>query len=124
MARRASAPTEQDAYQTLAEIEQEGKLSLRVFGSVDYRFGDDDPASRLLDLKSRFTGAYFRPYAVKLYADDVPEAQMMTYPISGVMPTLLSDGRSAGGRRTVLLRVRHRLRADRGTCDGNPPVAE
>ena len=70
----ASAPTEQDAYQTLAELEQEGKLSLRVFGSVDYRFGDDDPASRLLDMKSRFTGAYYRPYAVKLYADGVPEA--------------------------------------------------
>lgn len=69
----ASAPTEQDAYQTLAELEQEGKLSLRVFGSVGYRFDDDDPAARLLDLQSRFTGAYFRPYAVKLYADGVPE---------------------------------------------------
>jgi len=70
----ANAPTEEDAYQTLAELEQEGKLSLRVFGSVGYRFGDDDPASRLLDLKARFTGAYYRPYAVKLYADGVPEA--------------------------------------------------
>jgi len=69
----ASAPTEEDAYQTLAELEQEGKLSLRVFGSVGYRFGDDKPASRLLDLKSRFTGAYYRPHAVKLYADGVPE---------------------------------------------------
>lgn len=69
----ANAPTEEDAYQTLAELEQEGKLSLRVFGSVRYRFGDDEPASRLLDLKSRFTGAYYRPYAVKLYADGVPE---------------------------------------------------
>ena len=69
----ASAPTEEDAYQTLAELEQEEKLSLRVFGSVGYRFGDDEPASRLLNLKSRFTGSYYRPYAVKLYADGVPE---------------------------------------------------
>jgi predicted amidohydrolase YtcJ len=70
----ASAPTEEDAYQTLAELEQEGKLTLRVFGSVGYQFGDDQPESRLLDLKERFTGAYYRPYAVKLYADGVPEA--------------------------------------------------
>ncbi len=69
----ARAPTEEDAYQTLAELEQEGKLTLRVFGSVGYQFGDDEPAARLLDLKSRFTGSYFRPYAVKLYADGVPE---------------------------------------------------
>ena len=69
----ASAPTEDDAYQILAELEIEAKLSLRVFGSVGYRFGDDEPASRLLDLKSRFTGTYYRPYAVKLYADGVPE---------------------------------------------------
>ena len=69
----ASAPTEEDAYQILAELEQEGKLTLRVFGSVGYQFGDDEPAARLLDLKSRFTGSYFRPYAVKLYADGVPE---------------------------------------------------
>ena len=69
----ARAPTEEDAYQILAELENEEKLSLRVFGSVGYQFGDDEPASRLLELKSRFAGAYFRPYAVKLYADGVPE---------------------------------------------------
>ncbi len=69
----ARAPTEEDAYRTLAELEQEGKLSLRVFGSVGYQFGDDEPAIRLLDMKSRFTGRYYRPYAVKLYADGVPE---------------------------------------------------
>ncbi len=44
-----------------------------MFGSVGYQFGDDEPASRLLELKSRFAGAYYRPYAVKLYADGVPE---------------------------------------------------
>lgn len=69
----ARAPTEEDAYQTLAELEQEGKLSLRVFGSIGYRFGDDDPVARLLDMRRRFTGRYYRPYAVKLYADGVPE---------------------------------------------------
>ena len=69
----ASAPTTEDAYQTLAELEQEGKLTLRVFGSVGYQFGDDRPAFRLLELKSHFTGAYYQPYAVKLYADGVPE---------------------------------------------------
>jgi predicted amidohydrolase YtcJ len=70
----ASAPTEEDAYRTLAELEQEGKLTLRVYGSVTYQFGNDEPTSRLLDLQARFSGEYYRPYAVKLYADGVPEA--------------------------------------------------
>ncbi|MFQ5983248.1 MAG: amidohydrolase, partial [Woeseiaceae bacterium] len=77
----ASAPTEEDAYQTLAELEQSGNLTLRVFGSVTYQFGDDEPASRFLTLRSRFTGNYYRPHAIKLYADGVPEghtAYMLT----------------------------------------------
>jgi predicted amidohydrolase YtcJ len=69
----ASAPTEEDAYQTLADLEEEGKLTLRVFGSVAYQFGNDEPASRLLELQTRFAGRFFQPYAVKLYADGVPE---------------------------------------------------
>jgi len=70
----ASAPTEEDAYQTLAELEQDGELTLRVFGSVVYGFDEDDPVERLLELRSRYSGEYYRPYAVKLYADGVPEA--------------------------------------------------
>lgn len=69
----AGAPTEEDAYEILGELEQAGDLSLRVFGSTGYRFGDDKPAARLLEYKSRFGGEYFEPFAVKLYADGVPE---------------------------------------------------
>lgn len=70
----AAAPTEEDAYRSLAELEQQGKLTLRVFGSVRYQFGDDEPAERLVNLRARHTGEYYRPYAIKLYADGVPEA--------------------------------------------------
>ncbi|MFQ6006872.1 MAG: amidohydrolase, partial [Woeseia sp.] len=69
----AAAPTEEDAYRILAELKAEGALTLRVFGSVRYRFGDDDPAARFGDMKARHTGNYFKPYAVKLLADGVPE---------------------------------------------------
>jgi len=70
----AAAPTEEDAYRILSELEDAGKLSLRVFGSVVNRPGVDDPAARLLDLRSRYSGDYYRPYAVKIIVDGVPEA--------------------------------------------------
>jgi len=70
----AAAPTEEDAYRILSELEDHGKLSLRVFGSVVNRPGVDDPAARLLELRSRYSGDYYRPYAVKIIVDGVPEA--------------------------------------------------
>lgn len=69
----AAAPTEEDAYRILAELEADNALTLRVFGSVRYRFGDDDPAARFADMKARHSGAYYAPYSIKLMADGVPE---------------------------------------------------
>jgi predicted amidohydrolase YtcJ len=69
----ARAPTQEDAYIILKELEAGDELTLRVFGSIGYEFGDDDPSARLLEFRDRYTGEYFRPYAVKLYADGVPE---------------------------------------------------
>lgn len=69
----ASAPTQEEAYRILKELEEEGALTLRVFGSVGYQFDDDDPSARLLDYRNKYSGEYFHPYSVKLYADGVPE---------------------------------------------------
>ena len=69
----AWAPTQEDAYGILEELEASGQLTLRVFGSIGYEFGDDDPSARLLDFRDKYSGNYFLPYAVKLYADGVPE---------------------------------------------------
>ena len=51
----ASAPTEEDAYQILKALDEEGALSLRVFGSV---FQSDAPgviADRFRDYQARFS---------------------------------------------------------------------
>ena len=69
----ASAPTQEEAYKILQELEEEGALTLRVFGSVGYQFDDDDPSARLLEYRDKYSGDYFHPYSVKLYADGVPE---------------------------------------------------
>ncbi|MFQ5549232.1 MAG: amidohydrolase, partial [Woeseia sp.] len=69
----AAAPTEEDAYRILAELEADNALTLRVFGSVRYRFGDDDPAARFGDMQARHSGAFYKPYSIKLMADGVPE---------------------------------------------------
>ncbi|MEO1244305.1 MAG: amidohydrolase [Pseudomonadota bacterium] len=69
----ATAPTTEEAYRILGELEASGELTLRVFGSVGYEFGDDEPSARLLALRERYSGEYFRPHSVKLYADGVPE---------------------------------------------------
>jgi len=69
----ASAPTQEEAYRILAELEDSDELTLRVYGSVGYQFGDDDPSARLLEYREKYTGEYYRPYSVKLYADGVPE---------------------------------------------------
>ncbi len=69
----AAAPTEEEAYKILAELEESGELTLRVFGSVRYQFGDDEPTARFLEYRERFKGDYHQPYAIKLNADGVPE---------------------------------------------------
>lgn len=69
----ASAPTQEEAYRILKELEEEGALTLRVFGSVGYQFDDDDPSARLLEYRQTYSGEFFHPYSVKLYADGVPE---------------------------------------------------
>ncbi len=69
----ATAPTQEEAYKILSELEEAGELTLRVFGSVGYQFGDDEPSERLLEYRKQYTGRYYQPYAVKLYADGVPE---------------------------------------------------
>ena len=69
----ASAPTEEDAYQILKALDEEGALSLRVFGSV---FQSDAPgviADRFRDYQARFSSDRSRPEAVKIVADGVPE---------------------------------------------------
>lgn len=69
----ASAPTQEEAYRILAELEDSDELTLRVYGSVGYQFGDDDPSARLLEYREKYSGDYYHPYSVKLYADGVPE---------------------------------------------------
>lgn len=69
----ATAPTQEEAYRILSELEASGELTLRVFGSVGYQFGDDKPEERLLDFQQKYNGRYYRPYSIKLYADGVPE---------------------------------------------------
>lgn len=68
------APTEEDAYSTLAQLEQANTLTLRVFASTGDRGPEDDPVARLVALRTQYTGPLLRPYAVKLFADGVPEA--------------------------------------------------
>jgi len=67
------APSEEDAYSLLAELETEGALSLRMFTSARDRGGDDRPAARLLDYRNRYRSELIQPTAVKLFADGTPE---------------------------------------------------
>ncbi len=68
------APTEEQAYETLARLQDSGELTLRVFTSASWRGAGDDPAARLADYRARYSGDYLRPRAIKLFADGVPEA--------------------------------------------------
>ena len=67
------APSEEDAYSLLAELETEGALSLRMFTSASDRGRDDRPAARLLDYRNRYQSELIQPTAVKLFADGTPE---------------------------------------------------
>ncbi|MEO0695340.1 MAG: amidohydrolase [Pseudomonadota bacterium] len=68
------APSEEDAYALLAELQYTNDLKLRAFTSTSDRGKDDDPAGRFLKIKSDYGGEFIRPTAIKLFADGVPEA--------------------------------------------------
>lgn len=67
------APTEADAYAILDRLQQDGRLTLRLFTSTADRGTDDDPVARLVQLKAHYGSELLRPTAVKLFADGVPE---------------------------------------------------
>ena len=69
----ATAPTQEDAYRILQSLENNGNLTLRVYGSVMYAGDGDQPAKRLLALRGNYEGQYYRPYSIKLFVDGVPE---------------------------------------------------
>jgi len=69
----AGAPSEEEAYQIWRELDQQGELSLRIFGSV--RELDDAEAivERFVDYSANYSSTMVRPEAVKMAADGVPE---------------------------------------------------
>ncbi len=94
----ASAPTQEEAYRILDELDESGELTLRVFGSVGYQFDDDDPSGRLLEYRDKYSGRYYQPYSIKLYADGVPEghtAFLLKPYLDRSSLTLISRTRSA-----------------------------
>ena len=78
---------------------------------------------------NRLMARWARVCALPFPATDLPKGVVTGNPTLAAVVQAVADGdstldgRSAGRRRTALLRVRHRLCTDRGTCDGNPPVA-
>lgn len=68
------APTEADAYETLASLDREGLLTLRTFTSTVNGGDGDDPVKRLQDLQRTYTSTMVVPTAIKIFADGVPEA--------------------------------------------------
>ena len=70
----SSAPTEEDAYEILNGLEAEGRLHLRVFGSVVQEAAPREMVARFKEFKSRYSSDLVRPEAVKLFADGGPEA--------------------------------------------------
>lgn len=69
----AGAPSEEAAYQIWHDLDQQGELSLRIFGSV--RELDDATviAERFKGYTATYSGTMVRPEAVKMAADGVPE---------------------------------------------------
>ena len=70
----SAAPTEEDAYEILNRLEDEGRLNLRVFGSIVQEATPREMVARFKEFKSRYSGDRVRPEAVKLFADGGPEA--------------------------------------------------
>lgn len=68
------APTEADAYETLAALDRDGLLTLRTFTSTANGGDGDDPVARLKHLRRDYTSPLVVPTAIKIFADGVPEA--------------------------------------------------
>lgn len=69
----AGAPSEEEAYQIWRDLEEQGALSLRIYGSVRELDEADTIAERFTDYRSAYSGDMVRPEAVKMAADGVPE---------------------------------------------------
>lgn len=69
----AGAPSEKDAYQIWRDLDEQGVLSLRIFGSVREVDDANIIAERFADYGATYSSNMVRPEAVKMAADGVPE---------------------------------------------------